>query len=190
MILFQPENQRIPRSEEREISPDYGREYSQEPASLSPKETSINGMDQSHVQDLRSSLHSSDGVGTAKTATLRSKLEGELFQNRGKSLSHSPTHTLVDVRRRTASSNQLPSESKDDPPQFIQPSNIPAAPAFTPPISRAAAKQDKEKKQTKVNRNELLQLLSSQHVQYCVQLICGQYTSTSHHTVPHILAYP
>ena len=157
VMLFQPESQRILQSVEREISPSYSREYSQEPSSLSPKETSINGMDQTHVQESRSSSHSPDGVGTTKTSTLRSKLEGELFQNRGKSLSHSPTHSLVDARRRTASSNQLPSESKDDPPQFMQPQNIPIAPAFTPPISRAAAKQ--EEKKTKVSRNELFNFI-------------------------------
>ena len=139
-MLFQPE-------EERELSPSPGYDK------LLPKGVSVNGVDQPYVQESRSSLHSPDGVSTTKTTTLRNKLEGELFQgSRGKSLSHSPTPAPVDARRRTASSNQLPSESsKDEPPQFVQPVNIPVAPAFTPPISRAAAKQDKEKKSTKVN---------------------------------------
>ena len=80
------------------------------------KEASVNGMDQPH----RSSTNSPDGVSTKKTATLRSKLEGEIkFSSRGKSLSHSPTPGPTMTRRRTASTDQL-TPVKDDPPPPVQ----------------------------------------------------------------------
>ena len=140
MIKLQPQ--------EQEMSLDHDREYSQEPHPVSPKETSINGIDQPH----RSSTNSPDGVSTKKTATLRNKLEGEIkFSSRGKSLSHSPTPGPTMVRRRTASTDQL-TPDKDNPSQPIQPlpsqslrPNVPAAPVFIPPVS----KQDKHNKEKK-----------------------------------------
>ena len=137
--------------------PDYAREYSQEPHPVSPKETSINGMDQPH----RSSTNSPDGVNTKKTATLRNKLEGEIkFSSRGKSLSHSPTPGPTMARRRTASTDQL-TPVKDDPPPPVQPLpsqslplNVPAAPVFVPPVSKQD-KHNKEKKSGGVKVNSL-----------------------------------
>ena len=139
------------------MSPGFNMEYSREPHPLSPKEASINGMDQ---QQHRSSLNSPDGISTKKTATLRTKLEGELnFQNRGKSLTHSPSPGPTVVRRRTASTDQAISDSKGDhPPPPLQPlpsqapqaSNIPAAPPFTPPVSKVSKEDKKPAKQNAV----------------------------------------
>jgi len=105
------------------------------------------------LQKLRSSLHSPDGGGS-KTSTLRNKLEGELkFENRGKSLSHkSPSPAPAGARRRTASSNQVSSDSKEQSPLTFQPANIPVAPIFSLPKSKAS-KQEKEKEEKKTKQS-------------------------------------
>lgn len=126
------------------MSPGYDQEYSQEPQLISPKETSVNGTDQ--TQPSRSSTNSPDGSSTIKTATLRNKLEAELkFDGRGKSLSHSPSPAPASVRCRTASSNQASSDiSKNEVSQLSsRPANIPAPPPFTPAKSKVA-KEDKK----------------------------------------------